>query len=289
MRSRRLPPWVRTKPATASALAKIGSCASAKGLATICVEARCPNRGECFQAGTATFLILGDTCTRNCSFCAVRSGRPAALQPDEPKRVAESVAALRLHHVVVTSVTRDDLPDGGASVFARTIEEIRGACPDTTVEVLIPDLRGSKESLGGVIRAHPDVLGHNLETVRRLYPVLRPAASYAWSVELLRVVRDTDAGMVTKSGIMVGVGETREEVIELMRHLAEAGCMVLTIGQYLRPTGAHYPVARFISPTEFEELERLGAEAGIRVVVAGPLVRSSYRASQIYQDLMTAQ
>lgn len=289
MRSRRLPPLVRTKPATASALAKIGSCASAKGLATICVEARCPNRGECFQAGTATFLILGDTCTRNCSFCAVRSGRPAALQPDEPKRVAESVAALRLHHVVVTSVTRDDLPDGGASVFARTIEEIRGACPDTTVEVLIPDLRGSKESLGGVIRAHPDVLGHNLETVRRLYPVLRPAASYAWSVELLRVVRDTDAGMVTKSGIMVGVGETREEVIELMRHLAEAGCMVLTIGQYLRPTGAHYPVARFISPTEFEELERLGAEAGIRVVVAGPLVRSSYRASQIYQDLMTAQ
>ena len=289
MRSRRLPPWVRTKPATASALAKIGSCASAKGLATICVEARCPNRGECFQAGTATFLILGDTCTRNCSFCAVRSGRPAALQPDEPKRVAESVAALRLHHVVVTSVTMDDLPDGGASVFARTIEEIRGACPDTTVEVLIPDLRGSKESLGGVIRAHPDVLGHNLETVRRLYPVLRPAASYAWSVELLRVVRDTDAGMVTKSGIMVGVGETLEEVIELMRHLAEAGCMVLTIGQYLRPTGAHYPVARFISPTEFEELERLGAEAGIRVVVAGPLVRSSYRASQIYQDLMTAQ
>lgn len=207
------------------------------------------------------------------------------MKHDEPERVAESVAALGLRHVVVTSVTRDDLPDGGASVFVRTIREIRSACPGTTVEVLVPDFKGSNESLGRVIDAHPDVVGHNLETVSRLYRTLRRGASYPRSLKLLRAVRDAGAGIVTKSGIMLGVGETREEVTALMRDLADVGCVVLTIGQYLRPTRGHHPVVRFIEPNEFEELRMLGTAADIAVVIAGPLVRSSYQAAEVYRAL----
>jgi lipoic acid synthetase len=207
------------------------------------------------------------------------------VNQDEPQQVADSVAALGLRHVVVTSVTRDDFPDGGASVFVETIRAIRAARPGTGVEVLIPDFRGSERALMQVIEARPDVIGHNLETVSRLYPSFRQGASYQRSLEILRVIRDSAAGTITKSGLMVGVGETREEVIEAMEHLAGAGCTVVTLGQYLRPSRRHHPVAEFVPPAGFAELARLGEAAGIPMVVAGPLVRSSYQAGRIFERL----
>jgi lipoic acid synthetase len=230
-------------------------------------------------------LILGNRCTRNCSFCAISHGHPLPVDRSEPARVAESVSILGLKHAVITSVTRDDVPDGGASMFAATIGAIHEATPGTTVEVLVPDFQGSSAALMEVVQARPEVLNHNLETVPRLYESLRSGASYDRSVGLLRRVRLIDSKIVTKSGIMVGVGETRQEVLALVRDLVDAGCRVLTIGQYLRPTRQHHPVDRYLTPEEFEELGELALEEGMEKVASGPLVRSSYQAGDILDEL----
>lgn len=252
-------------------------------LHTVCEEARCPNIGECFASGTATFLILGDVCTRNCCFCAITSGRPMAPDPEEPERVARTVARLGLRYAVVTSVTRDDLPDGGAALFAETIRCIRERSPQCKVEVLVPDFGGSSAALDAVIAAHPDVLNHNLETVARLYSTVRPQADYKRSLEMLG--RAEGGGLVAKSGLMVGLGETTDELHQAMNDLREAGCELLTLGQYLRPSAAHLAVERFYTPQEFDGLREAGLSLGFRWVEAGPLVRSSYRAHRQVQAL----
>lgn len=285
MSSSRLPRWLRTNFPTVEDLAEIGRRTYAQGLPTVCKEARCPNQGECFHQGTATFLILGNRCTRDCGFCAVEHGSPAEPSPHEAGLVADAVVSLKLKYVVVTSVTRDDLPDGGAGAFAATVEAIRESSPGTAVEVLIPDFKGSADALEQVLRARPDVVGHNLETVQRLYPVLRRAASYGRSVEILRRIREKAPEVIAKSGIMVGVGETRTEIRDLVRDLVAARCQALTIGQYLRPTRRHRPVDRFLPPEEFEELADLARGEGVPKVASGPLVRSSYRAREIFEEL----
>ncbi len=247
------------------------------GLHTVCESARCPNMGECWEHRTATFMILGNICTRACGFCAVPSGRPLGPpEEDEPERVAEAVEAMALRYAVVTSVNRDDQPDGGAHVFAGTIEAIRRRVPGCKVEVLIPDFRGVWSALEAVIAARPDVLNHNIETVPRLSRHVRSAARYDRSLELIE--RSARAGMVTKSGMMLGLGEEREEVLGTMRDLAARGVHILTIGQYLQPTPGHLPVARFVPPEEFAEYQRAGLDMGFRHVESGPLVRSSYHA-----------
>lgn len=282
-RRKRLPPWLKVPFPAGSDYARVEGLLRMSELHTVCEEARCPNIGECFASGTATFLILGDICTRNCSFCAITSGRPAPPDPEEPERVARTVARLGLSYAVVTSVTRDDLPDGGASLFAETIHRIREDAPQCQVEVLIPDFGGSGAALDAIIAARPDVLNHNLETVARLYPTVRPQAAYGRSLELLRQAKD--GGLATKSGLMVGLGETEAELHQAMADLREAGCDLLTLGQYLRPSQAHLPVARFYAPEEFEALREMGMRLGFRWVEAGPLVRSSYRAHRQAQAL----
>ncbi len=256
----------------------------AQGLATVCKEARCPNQGECFGQGTATFLILGDRCTRDCRFCAVRHGKPSPVRPEEPELVASVVASMGLRHAVVTSVTRDDLGDGGAGAFAATIRAIRKASAQTTVEVLIPDFQGDWPSLNQVLDARPDVINHNIETVPRLYPIVRSGASYERSVELLERVHADGNGIVTKSGLMVGVGETRAEVTAVIRDLVRVHVALLTIGQYLRPTPRHHPVDRYLPPQEFDELRSMALAEGIGQVAAGPLVRSSYGAGRMFRQ-----
>jgi lipoic acid synthetase len=246
----------------------------------VCEEAACPNIGECFEAGTATFLILGDVCTRACRFCAITSGRPDPVDAEEPLRVAETVALLGLRHAVVTSVTRDDLADGGAGVFASTIREIHRLSPSTAVEVLIPDLCGDWQALAAITEAGPDILNHNVETVPRLYRSVRPQAVYQRSLELLRQAKALRPGMSTKSGIMLGLGEEPAEIRKAMSDLRGAGCDILTLGQYLRPSPRHLPVARFYPPEEFALLAEEGRALGFRHVESGPLVRSSYRAAQ---------
>lgn len=251
-------------------------------LTTVCESARCPNRGECFSGLTATFLLLGRFCTRRCGFCAVDKGPPASPAPGEAEAVAEAVRRLGLDFVVVTSVTRDDLHDGGAAAFATAICEIRRRNPGTAVEVLIPDFGGRRRSLEVVLEAGPEVLNHNVETVPRLYRSVRPGADYGRSIELLRQAAEA---AVTKSGMMLGLGEKSEEVIEVMRDLAAAGCRSLTLGQYLQPGRENLPVARYLEPREFENLAREGEDLGIERVVAGALVRSSYRAGEIYAGI----
>ncbi len=253
-------------------------------LNTVCESANCPNRAECFGSRTATFMLMGEICTRRCTFCNIPGGRVAPLDPDEPRRVAEAVRALALKFAVVTSVTRDDLPDGGAAHFAATIHQIRHLNPGCGVEVLIPDFQGEPAALATVLDARPEVLNHNLETVPRLYKALRPNADYGRSLQLLqRARRFVDAhggGMKVKTGIMVGVGEERDEVVDLMRDAAEHGVQVLTIGQYLQPSKQHHPVLRYVEPAEFAELEEIGRELGLGWVESGPLVRSSYHARE---------
>jgi lipoic acid synthetase len=248
-------------------------------LHTVCESARCPNMGECWEHGTATFMILGDICTRACGFCAVPSGKPAGPpDEDEPYRVAEAVARMGLGYAVVTSVNRDDQPDGGAHIFARTIQEIRSRVPRCRVEVLIPDFRGDWKALEVVLAARPDVLNHNTETVPRLYRQVRKGALYERSLELLRRSKQSRAGVPTKTGLMLGLGEAREEVLQTMLDLAGQGTDILTLGQYLQPTRDHLPVARFVHPLEFAEYKRLGMDMGFKHVESGPLVRSSYHA-----------
>jgi lipoic acid synthetase len=249
-------------------------------LHTVCQSARCPNIGDCWERRTATFMILGDICTRSCGFCAIKTGRPEGLDLDEPARVAEAVAVLGLRHAVITSVNRDELSDGGAAIFAATIRQIRVRCPSTSIEVLIPDFRGVWWALERVMEARPDILNHNLETIARLYRIVRPQAKYARSLELLRRAREMAPDVLTKSGMMLGVGETPEEIVASMRDLRVVDCDILTLGQYLRPSLAHIPVLRYVSPAEFQELKKIGLEMGFRHVESGPLVRSSYHADE---------
>ena len=278
----RLPPWLRVKIGKAhqghSTRAVVAGC----GLHTVCQEARCPNIGECYGHGTATFLILGRVCTRNCRFCAVEHGAPEPVDPTEPDRVAQAVEELGLRFVVVTSVTRDDLADGGAGQFAATIEAVRRRVPGALVEVLVPDFRGDAAALEKVVRARPAVLNHNIETVRRLQGAIRPQADYDRSIEVLRRAKEFAPDIPTKSGIIVGLGETDDEIRQAMEDLRNVGCDILTIGQYLRPSRRHAPVDRYVPPEQFEVYRRWGEELGFAFVASGPFVRSSYRAAEAY-------
>ena len=250
-------------------------------LHTVCEEARCPNIGECWNSRTATFMILGDVCTRRCMFCAVKKGTPGGVVDiDEPRRLGEAVGHLKLQHVVITSVNRDDLADGGAGIFAECIAEARKHRPGCTVEVLIPDLEGNWDALAVIVQARPEVLNHNTETVPRLYRRVRPYANYQQTLNLLRASKQLDAQMLTKSGLMVGLGETVTELLETMEDLRNTECDILTVGQYLSPSARHLPIQRYYTPEEFEELKEAGIEMGFRHVESGPLVRSSYHAGE---------
>jgi lipoic acid synthetase len=273
-----LPPWVRVRLRQGPELARLRGLFREGTLHTVCEEARCPNLWECWNRGTATFMILGDICTRSCGFCAVKTGRPSGIDWDEPRRVAGAVGAMRLRHVVVTSVNRDEVPDGGAAVFAATIREIRATSPGCTIEVLIPDFQGSESALRTVLGARPAILTHNTETVPRLYPTVRPQARYERSLELLR--RANTAGSVTKTGLMVGLGETIDELHAVFGDLRATGCDILTVGQYLQPTREHLPVSRYYRPEEFDALRDQARGLGFAHVEAGPLVRSSYHAEE---------
>lgn len=274
----RKPEWLKVRAPGGPNYMRLKGLLRTLRLHTVCEEAHCPNIGECFEDLTATFMILGDTCTRQCSFCAVTHGRPTELDLEEPVRVAEAVKALGLKHAVVTSVNRDELEDGGASIFAATIREIRQAVPDCTVEVLIPDFRGNWDALAAVMAERPEILNHNMETVPRLYREVRPGAQYGRSLELLRRAKGIAPEGLTKSGIILGFGETREELLAAMADVRAAGCDILTLGQYLRPSTRHVPIAKFYRPEEFDALKREGEALGFRWVEAGPLVRSSYHA-----------
>ena len=247
-------------------------------LHTICSSGRCPNMGECWGKGTATFMIGGDICTRSCKFCNTQTGRPLALDANEPTHVAESIQLMKLSHAVVTSVDRDDLPDLGAAHWAKTIREIKRLNPETTIEVLIPDFQGRTELIDRVIEAKPEIISHNMETVKRISPLVRSAANYVTSLEVIR--RIADSGTVAKSGIMVGLGETPSEVEELMDDLVAAGCRILTIGQYLQPTHKHYPVKEYVTPAQFAAYKEIGLKKGFEQVESAPLVRSSYHAEK---------
>jgi lipoyl synthase len=249
-------------------------------LHTVCESAHCPNIGDCWERRSATFMILGDICTRACGFCAIKTGRPLPLDRDEPERVAEAIEHLGLRFCVITSVNRDELPDGGAEIFAATIRAIRRRCPGTGIEVLIPDFEGDRDALAAVVDARPDILNHNMESIERLYRTVRPQARYGRSLELLRRAKEMEPGIVTKSGMMLGVGEELDEVRDSMRHLREVDCDVLTLGQYLRPSVKHIPVIRYVRPAEFAQLKQDGLAMGFRHVESGPLVRSSYHADE---------
>jgi lipoic acid synthetase len=277
---RRLPHWLKVRAPGGPGYLRVRGLLRRAGLHTVCEEAACPNIGECFEAGTATFLILGDVCTRACRFCAIAGGRPRPVDREEPLRVAETVRLLGLRHAVVTSVTRDDLPDGGAVQFAETITAVRRLSPATGIEVLIPDLQGKWSDLDTMMAAGPDVLNHNLETVSRLYRSVRPQAVYQRSLEVLRRAKAASPETTTKSGLMVGLGEEPEELRATMADLRSVGCDIITLGQYLRPSVKHLAVARFYPPAEFEELARAARAMGFRHVEAAPLVRSSYRAAR---------
>lgn len=277
------PEWVKVRAPGGPNYRRLVGVVQDLRLHTVCESARCPNMGECWEAGTATFMILGDICTRACGFCAIKTGRPTGLDVAEPERVAEAVASLGLKHAVVTSVNRDELSDGGAAIFARTIRAIRRRCPGTSVEVLIPDFQGDEAALACVMAERPDILNHNLETVPRLYHLVRPQAKYHRSLEVLRQAKELAPGNVTKSGIMVGVGEERDEIEQTMRDLVNAGCDIMTIGQYLRPSLQHIPVVRYYAPQEFVALKHAGEFLGIPHVESGALVRSSYHAREQLQ------
>ena len=284
------PVWLRRKAPDPEALQKMRTFLRRYGLNTVCQGALCPNQGECFSQGTATFLILGRTCTRNCTFCAIPSEeRPPAPDPGEPERIAQAAAELGLKHVVITSVTRDDLPDGGGAHFAETVTALKKNGAQITVEVLIPDFQGSLAALETVVHSGPDIINHNLETVPRLYPEVRPQADYRRSVHLLQRVKEIDPEKITKSGLMLGLGEERQEVLQVMADLREVSCDLLTMGQYLQPSGKHHPVVRFIPPEEFEELKRRGEEMGFRGLFSAPLVRSSFHAAEIFERILSPQ
>ena len=272
------PEWLKSRVPGGENYARLKGIIDSNRLHTVCQEARCPNAGECWNNGTATFMILGDVCTRSCGFCAVKTGKPTELDADEPARVARPVSLLGLRHAVITSVNRDELYDGGAQIFAETIRQVRASNPGIRIEVLIPDFRGEEFALDIVLDALPDILNHNMETVPRLYPVVRPQAKYGRSLTLLHRARRR--GFITKTGLMLGIGERIEEVVEVLKDLRREDCVILTLGQYLQPTKEHLPVDRFVHPEEFRSLKEIGLEMGFRHVESGPLVRSSYHAEQ---------
>jgi lipoic acid synthetase len=275
----RLPDWIRTRYAD---LHDTRHLLRRHHISTVCEEARCPNRGECFSKPTATFMILGSSCTRNCGFCSVNSAVPGPVDRNEPENVAEAAAEMKLKYVVITSVTRDDLPDGGAGHFARTIETVRKRIPGAKIEVLTPDFQGDFDALRMVLDAGPDVYNHNVETVQRLYPVVRPQADYLRSLSLLARAREAAPGILIKSGFMLGLGEMRDEVKSLLRQLRESGCDVVTIGQYLRPTRNNLPVVEYVTPAAFEKLKLVALGMGFKYAASGPLVRSSMNAEEMY-------
>jgi lipoyl synthase len=278
----RLPPWFKQKiplPETLSAMERL---LERGRLNTICQSALCPNMGECFQRRTATFLILGKVCTRRCTFCAVEKGHPGPVDEEEPASILDAVEQLDLRYIVITSVTRDDLADGGSSHFRKTVEVLHGDGMDRYVEVLIPDFGGSLKAVNDVVNARPEVINHNTETVPRLYGAIRPGADYWRSLELIKTVKGLDGTIVTKSGLMLGLGEREDEVVETMKDLRGHDCDVLTLGQYLQPSEDHHPVARYLSPAEFSDYASLAGEMGFKATAAAPLVRSSYMAAQLF-------
>lgn len=281
----RKPQWLKVKLGGSSSSSNVNSILKKYSLNTVCSEAGCPNRGECFNNGTATFMILGKNCTRNCRFCKVTKGVPEEVNLSEPKAIAEAVKELGLKHVVITSVTRDDLKDGGAGHFVETITEIKELNSEVTVEVLIPDFQGDYEALKQVIKAKPDIINHNVETVAELYGTVRPMAVFEQSLELLRRVKEVDRTLVTKSGFMVGLGEKEEQVTELLKALRNVGCDMITIGQYLQPTKEHYPVVEYVSLEQFKKYEESAESMGFRCVASGPLVRSSYYAGERFGEI----
>src|SRR5690242_11603252 len=283
------PDWIRVKAPVSRGYAETHAIMRANGLHTVCEEAGCPNIGECWDKKHATFMIMGDTCTRACAFCNVKTGLPGALDPNEPAHVAEATAKLGLAHIVVTSVDRDDLPDGGARHFADTVTAIRAACPQTTIEVLTPDFLRKDGALEIVVKARPDVFNHNLETVPSLYLTVRPGARYFHSLRLLQQVKERDPEQFTKSGIMVGLGEAKEEVMQVMDDMRSAGVDFITIGQYLQPTRKHAAIDRFVHPDEFHAYEEIARAKGFLMVSASPLTRSSHHAGEDFARLQAAR
>lgn len=279
-RPRRRPEWIKVRAPTGDTYEWLRGMMRSKALHTVCEEARCPNMGECWGSGTATFLLMGDTCTRSCGFCDIKTGRPEPLDWLEPERIARAVQAMHLRHAVITSVNRDERPDGGAPIFAMVIRRIRQLMAGCSVEVLVPDFKGSIESLKIVMDARPEILNHNVETVPRLFRKVQPQDRYEWAQATLVNAKNLDPEVLTKSGIMVGLGETVEEVKAVMRDLRDWGVDILTIGQYLQPSKNHLPIERYYAPEEFEAFRQYGEEIGFKWVESGPLVRSSYRAEQ---------
>jgi len=279
------PPWLKKRVSTGRGYHRVVRLLRECGLHTVCEEALCPNLGECFSSGTATFMILGDHCTRNCRFCAVNKGVPKPPDKNEPQKVADAVKALGLRHTVITSVTRDDLQDGGSGHFADTIRAIKHRTSETKVEVLIPDFQGSAEDLKTVVSAAPHVLNHNLETVPRLYPQVRPQADYHQSLRLIRRAVGINPGPAAKSGLMLGLGETREEVQQVLYNLLAVGCKLLTLGQYLSPSKDHYPVVEYVPPDTFNKWGKTALEMGFQGVASGPFVRSSFHAGEMFEKI----
>lgn len=282
---RRRPPWIRVRAPSGETYEQVRRLMRSKTLHTVCEEAQCPNLGECWGRGTATFLMMGDTCTRSCGFCDIKTGRPSSLDWSEPNRIAESVRAMGLQHVVITSVNRDDRPDGGAPIFSMVIRRIRQLQPGCSVEVLIPDFKGSELALKIVMDAQPEILNHNVETVPRLFKKVQPQDRYEWALTTLENAKKLNPVVLTKSGIMLGLGETLDEIKATMADLVAVGVDILTIGQYLQPSQGHLPIERYYTPSEFEELRVHGLDMGFKWVESGPLVRSSYRAAEQVREL----
>lgn len=286
--ARRLPPWLKRPLPTGASFAQTSQAVAASGIGTVCRHAKCPNRAECWSRRTATFMILGHHCTRRCAFCAVQTGRPPSLEPDEPQRLARAAAELGLRHVVITAVARDDLSDGGAAHFAACVQAVRGQCPSATIEVLPSDMKGSEASIHALCDAAPQVYNHNLETVERVTRQVRPQAGYQRSLGVIRSVRAYSPGILAKSGLMVGLGEERDELRQAFDDLVCAGCQILTIGQYLQPSSAQAPVKKYYPPDEFRELADEARAAGFLSVAAGPFVRSSYNAAEVFEAARAA-
>lgn len=284
-RPKRRPEWIKVRAPSGETYEMLRTLMRSKQLHTVCEEAMCPNMGECWGSGTATFLMMGDTCTRSCRFCDIKTGRPSPLDWQEPNRIAQSVKAMNLRHVVITSVNRDERPDGGAPIFAMVIRRIRQVHPGCSIEVLIPDFKGKPEALKIVMDAQPEILNHNVETVPRLFRQVQPQDHYEWAEATLRNAKAMDPLVLTKSGIMVGLGETFDEVVDVMRDLVSWGVNILTIGQYLQPSKKHMPIDRYYTLEEFAELKRIGLELGFKWVESAPLVRSSYHAEQQVRTL----
>jgi len=287
MHVERKPKWIRTKIPSGPLYNRVNYVLKSKGLFTVCKEALCPNVAECWGRGTATIMLLGDTCTRSCRFCAVKAGNPMGrVDTSEPERVAMAVSELNLNYVVLTSVCRDDLRDGGAGIFAETVRAIKRTSPNVRVEVLIPDFRGDKDAISMVVDSKPDVIGHNLETVKRLTPIIRDRrASYDLSLSVLKTVKELDSSIYTKSSLMLGLGETEQEIVEAMLDLRSVGVDILTLGQYLRPTRRHMPVVEYVHPETFERLKNVALSLGFKGVASAPLVRSSYMAAELFQSI----